>query len=368
MALGNARAVVCVEHEAAAAELLATRMEEGNLAPAPVWSDLRTFDCRPFTGLVDGVVGGYPCQPFSVAGKRRGTDDPRHLWPLIYRDLELLRPRWAFFENVAGHLRLGYWDVVRPDLERLGYRVEEGIFTASEVGASHRRERLFILAYREGARDRRLPERQWQSRDATANADGREPRVADTGRGPAGRGEPERERGSGGAPDVGDSGPDDGVADPKRERRQFTGAPRKRRPGPPDRGGIVGEPECPRWPEAGERRDEHAGGQPQAGRGTVDDADISGLEGWRGPKRCGGYELPAFPAGPADTDAWQRILAVRPDLAPAIEPEIRVLADGMAPGVDLSRAAQLRLTGNGVVPQQAALAFRVLAERIGWRI
>lgn len=89
----------------------------------------------------------HNCQPFSVAGNRAGEDDPRHLWPFIRRHIEVIQPGWCFFENVAGHLTLGF-DVVKRELEEMGYWVEAGIYTAEEVGAPHRRERLFILAVR----------------------------------------------------------------------------------------------------------------------------------------------------------------------------------------------------------------------------
>lgn len=144
----HTRTVASVEIEAYACAVLVSRMEEGRLAPCPVWTDLRSFDGRPFAGLVDLVVGGYPCQPFSVAGQRRGADDPRHLWPHVARIVREVSPRACFFENVAGHLSLGGHEVIR-ELQGMGYRVACGLFTAKEVGAPHKRERLFILAHRE---------------------------------------------------------------------------------------------------------------------------------------------------------------------------------------------------------------------------
>lgn len=157
LAFPRARFVGYVEREAAACERLAERMEEGWLDQGPVWTDQRTFDGRPWRGVVDFVSGGYPCQPFSLAGKRLGTRDPRHLWPRIRRAISQVRPEWCFFENVPGHLSLGF-ETVATQLERLGYKVAAGLFTAEEVGASHRRERLFIVAHarrndRAGRRD-----------------------------------------------------------------------------------------------------------------------------------------------------------------------------------------------------------------------
>jgi DNA (cytosine-5)-methyltransferase 1 len=100
---------------------------------------------------VDILTGGYPCQPFSAAGKRLGTEDPRHLWPYIARGIRILEPRICFFENVEGHISLGLSDVIE-DLAGMGYRTTWGIFSASEVGAPHQRKRVFILAVASGFR------------------------------------------------------------------------------------------------------------------------------------------------------------------------------------------------------------------------
>ena len=103
------------------------------------WSHVR----RP-----DLVCGGYPCQPFSFAGSRNGTDDPRHLWPHMARCLRLLRPRWALLENVPGHLSLGF-DTVIADLAALGYDMEWESIPAAAVGAPHLRWRIFVVAHAE---------------------------------------------------------------------------------------------------------------------------------------------------------------------------------------------------------------------------
>lgn len=151
-AVGSIRTVAYVEIEAFVVENLVAQMEQGVLAPAPVWTNLKTFPSEQFHGKIHGVTGGFPCQPFSVAGKQRGTDDPRHLWPYIGGSensiVGSIRPFWCFFENVPGHLSLGY-EEVRRNLQGLGYKVKEGIFSAEEVGAPHQRKRLFILGVRE---------------------------------------------------------------------------------------------------------------------------------------------------------------------------------------------------------------------------
>jgi DNA (cytosine-5)-methyltransferase 1 len=94
---------------------------------------------------VDIITGGYPCQPFSHAGNRKGTNDERHLWPYVADALRVLRPRLAIFENVSGHLSLGF-DEVLADLAALGFDAEWGVVSASDAGAPHRRQRLFIVA------------------------------------------------------------------------------------------------------------------------------------------------------------------------------------------------------------------------------
>lgn len=94
----------------------------------------------------DVICGGYPCQPFSTAGKRKGTDDPRHLWPWVLDAISGLRPRYALLENVRGHVSLGGISVI-GDLASIGYNAEWRIVSAASVGANHRRDRLIIVAY-----------------------------------------------------------------------------------------------------------------------------------------------------------------------------------------------------------------------------
>jgi DNA (cytosine-5)-methyltransferase 1 len=111
---------------------------------APNIGDLKVSDWGS-TPSIDILTAGYPCQPFSNAGKRLGTEDPRHLWPYIADAISLLRPRIVVLENVAAHLRRGF-DIVLQDLASLGYSVAWSVVRASDVGAPHRRERLYIVA------------------------------------------------------------------------------------------------------------------------------------------------------------------------------------------------------------------------------
>jgi site-specific DNA-cytosine methylase len=143
------RTVALCEIEAFACANLVAKMEAGLMDAAPIWTDLKTFPWQVFRDRVDVLTGGYPCQPFSAAGKRLGAEDPRHLWPHIANGIQLLRPRICFFENVEGHISLGLREVV-GELESLGYKTTWGIFSAAEVGAPHQRKRVFILANRSG--------------------------------------------------------------------------------------------------------------------------------------------------------------------------------------------------------------------------
>ena len=145
------RTVAYAEIEAFAIECLLARMEGGQLDAAPIWSDLKSFPWEQFSGLVDILSGGYPCQPFSAAGKRAGKDDPRHLWPRIADGIAAMRPKLCFFENVEGHISLGLSDVIE-DLAGMGYRTTWGIFSAAECGAPHQRKRVFILAHDQSER------------------------------------------------------------------------------------------------------------------------------------------------------------------------------------------------------------------------
>ena len=110
----------------------------------PIHSDIRQLKGTEI-GSVDVVCGGYPCQPFSVAGQRQGQADDRHLWPEMYRLVDELRPAWVVGENVAGHISMGLDDVL-SDLEAIGYTCRTFIIPACAVDAQHRRDRCWIVA------------------------------------------------------------------------------------------------------------------------------------------------------------------------------------------------------------------------------
>ena len=102
----------------------------------------------------DVICGGYPCQPFSTAGKRRGEEDPRHLWPWVREAISQLRPRYAILENVRGHLSMGGLSVI-AELASIGYDAEWRVVSAASVGANHRRDRIVIVAYPNNSRSHR---------------------------------------------------------------------------------------------------------------------------------------------------------------------------------------------------------------------
>ena len=118
-------------------------------------------------GPIDLICGGYPCQPFSHAGKREGAADDRHLWPEMHRLIETIRPRWVIAENVAGHISMGLDDVL-ADLEGSGYACWTFVIPACAVDARHRRDRVWIVADNDSCRPFR-PRANGRQQDTRAN-------------------------------------------------------------------------------------------------------------------------------------------------------------------------------------------------------
>lgn len=169
------RVVGYVERDAYAAAVLLARMEDSSLAPAPVWcGNLEDMDTSSFLG-VDIITAGFPCQPFSVAGKRRGIEDDRWIWPDIARIIRDVGPRLVFLENVPGLVQHGMPHVL-GSLADLGFDAEWDLFRASDVEAPQRRERLFILAHADRGRELQPgwgepDERRWSGDRGEAVAD-----------------------------------------------------------------------------------------------------------------------------------------------------------------------------------------------------
>lgn len=265
---------------------------------------------------VDVVCGGYPCQPFSLAGHRKGTADERHLWPYIATALRVLRPKLAVFENVANHLRIGFDQVLR-DLAALGFDAEWITLRASEVGAAHPRSRLIFITWPADA-DRTRLERARLPRETS-----------------------ERRR---------------TPAHPPRDGRHA------RRPEPAR---LVRRPDAALGRHAAANSDSDALRQqpvPERRSGGTALAELDGVN-W------GAYR-PAI-------DRWARILGrPAPDptepgprgrrrLSPVFVEWLMGLPKGHVTAVPgLTRNQQLQALGNGVVPQQGAAAVSLLLDRI----
>lgn len=398
LAVPESRCVCGVECEASCAVVLDQAMRSGPIAPFPVWNDLRTFDGRRWRGCVDIIAAGYPCQPFSQAGKRRGADDPRHLWPHVARVIGEVGPECVFLENVEGHVGLGLREVVR-DLEGMGYRCAVGLFTARGVGAPHRRRRVFIVGMADAGRFR-------GGQDA-ARAEGWGPNA---------------DKFSGG---VGDTG------EPGREGTERAGALRQPRAAAPgsvaEPGGVVGDSEradavAGERGEQGEATGHGRRGLADAGGGVVDteggderrfigrgvrsrqEAEAQRKDDHNQPNGSDSCR-PLWPPGPGEQERWADIIAEFPDFAPALvehptlgnlETAMARLLRGVVGGsnrrrrraVARARAAEIvsalassatqsvvrgvadggarrldrmRMLGNGVVPLEAAYAFVTLA-------
>lgn len=140
-----------VENSDYCQRVIAQRIRDGLLDDAPIFGDVRTFISEGFaasyTGMVDVVSGGFPCQPFSVAGKKLGADDPRNMWPATLEVIRITRPRCAFLENVPGLLTSGYFATILEGLAEVGMFSRWGCISAADTGAGHERERLWIVAH-----------------------------------------------------------------------------------------------------------------------------------------------------------------------------------------------------------------------------
>lgn len=356
LAIPSARSVCMVEREAFAVAQLVSAMEAGLLAQAAIWSDARTFNGRPWRGLVDGLIGGIPCQPHSLAGKRLGEDDERDLWSDARRIIVQSGAWFVLIENVRGILSSGGAERVWRDLHRLGFTVEGGLFTASEVGASHERERFFILAVADT--DRRQCERRatitretigWWAYTQSA-------------------------RSSSGLSGV-------GLADAYSQRLERVWADVEAQ-GRSDARGSSGLRDRTDMEHAesvgrgeGRAEPEFRGGRSAATCASSSMGNATFTRSGRVPvqqrrQNKAGVDLNRtglFPPKPNDIDGWRSALQTAPELEPAF---CRV-ADGLASGMDLaqcwSRVDRLRQLGNGVVCLEAAYAIRTLATRLAAR-
>lgn len=343
--LGIEQRTVCyVEREAFAASTLVKHMEAGTLDPAPIWSDLVTFDGTAWRGRVDCITAGFPCQPHSVAGKRKGTDDERWLWQDITRIIRDVSPRLIFLENVRGLLSSGGFTPVITTLVSLGFDIEWGVLAASQVGATHQRERIFILANRDGL---------WKQQS-------------------------KRSQRKGGGRFIDSSkklGHTDGDGlqtwgQPSRSPTQYTLHCSSSRSMANTRcvqsSQRHEQDRCAASAQCTDQSDDRSAASscqlanPQCiglrSRGRSDDRD----------DRTVTHPNSQFIFAPSPQSSyWRAVIADAPYLAPATEPDVCLLANGMAYLVDASRSDQIRACGNGVVPLQAASAFVALIQRAG---
>ena len=293
--------------------------------------DITSVDWSQVTP-VDILTAGYPCQPFSNAGNRKGKDDVRHLWPYVCAAVDALRPRLVVLENVRGHLSLGFGDVL-ADLSRVGYDVRWRVVRASEAGAPHGRARLFIIANPHGARRgkqcRTIPiESQFNSSKYVGDV------IAD----PNSRG---------------------------RKTRCKTGPVSTR---------VWHEPLGFAAFVANSHSDGHGGGQNSAGMGGLEashESEPRQRERARGQSDSGGFI--AWGKYEPAIRRWEGITRNapnptlddtngRPRLSSIFVEWMMGLPAGHVTGHGLRHAQELKMLGNGVVPQQAILALKLLEE------
>ena len=354
-AIPDLRTVALCEIEAFAVANLVSKMEAGLMDPAPIWPDLKTFPWAAFRDRVDILTGGYPCQPFSAAGQRRGKDDPRHLWPYIADGIRLLRPRICFFENVEGHISLGLSDVIE-DLAGMGYRATWGIFSASECGAPHQRKRVFIMAYR---CDKGLQGREWFRETGTEGTPSRHASQCN--------GSMAISSGLGGAPGLSGSVQRDerqsGESDDGGDQAAWPSRPGEQQYGWEPPRVITGRETLDDSQERCLRDD---GDNERQTVGTCDTTDNSGP--------CSGEAMAdshrvdrSAPAEGREHDRQARSAGER-----QAEPSLGGDADGPTGRMDYAqlcvtcdnRTDELRLLGNGVVPATAERAFRILMQEL----
>lgn len=370
----RSRVICYVEREAYCAATLVARMEEQTMDSAPIWDDIKTFDGEAWRGLVDCVIGGFPCQPFSNAGKQRGHEDERHLFPYIIRIIQQSKPEWCFFENVSGLLSTkspdgrSAYQCVYDELTANGYDVQAIPITAQAVGAPHTRERIFIMAHSAGRRIGRS--------DGDTNGDGGSLQITrssnDISNGQDGsqskfsqcdyREETRRtaqERSISGAGSrivFGDNATRDNIG-----RRTTTEVAQELgyADGEQHTGGSrVGDKQESITGSRGNVRDDSNIIQERVfGDGYKEQQSSSGVTGGTP------FYFPP-PCDPAD-DQWGKVFRDYPELYPNTQPFILRVANGSSYWVvkPLHRNERIQTVGNGVVPLAAAFAFSVLRKR-----
>jgi len=342
----DVRTVCNVEIEAFVQANLVAKIEEGRMDNAAIYSDLKTFPAEIFRGKIHGLIGGYPCQPFSSAGKRKGEEDPRHLWPYIRKHVRAIRPVWCFFENVRGHTTMGLWRVL-SDLEEDGYRTEWGLYSAEETGAPHQRIRCFILAKLPDTKIEGLEGyprlRTEQNRGCESTKDDlSEPQLADS----EGNDEQRRDTRQGEVQSRrSGTQPEELAHTASREPRQS----QARNGGQDTSGGS----EDTRWP-ARPGEEQYEWEEPR----VLVDSKESGLQGCGKShtevgRECEKDGTEVF-CGTSDSSPHEGVSKSKESSSEA-QSELGGAVDGLTHRVD-----RLRLLGNGVVPQTAEIAWKSL--------
>jgi DNA (cytosine-5)-methyltransferase 1 len=164
------RTVCAVEWDPYAACVLAARQNDGLLPPFPIWDDIQTFEGRPWRGIVDVVSGGFPCQDISIAGKGDGLDGERSgLWREMARVVGEVRPRYVYIENSPMLTTRGGTRVI-ADLTALGYDCRWTVMGAADVGANHKRDRIWILAFANSMRELQQTRSKRNERDGVSDS------------------------------------------------------------------------------------------------------------------------------------------------------------------------------------------------------
>ena len=372
--LPNVREIAYVEIEAFAVANLVNKMETKQLDAAPIYTNLKTFPYRKFRGQVDIISGGFPCQPFSQAGARKATEDPRHLFPYIAEGIRECQPRIVFLENVEGIISAKTTDgesvlqYVLRTLEGLGYRTTAGIFSASEVGFPHQRKRVYICGV-----SHTLSSRLRRGRSSEQCSNGREgnilsvqqegSKVVSKTEGCSNTSSIEAVVDSNGSGHRENTRRDGETQEVQREHRsQVCGGMSdgtSEELGNTEHNGCASSEESRKISRSQEERglQESKGGSNKLGnsKGTRQSSSDDGS----GQAQLGGTssrdaQQSRYPARPNEPQyEWEapRVIEVEPRLGGA--------ANGSSNRVD-----RLRLLGNGVVPQTASKAFVTLINRI----
>jgi DNA (cytosine-5)-methyltransferase 1 len=161
----DAEMVWCAEVDKYASELIKQRFDKPN------HGDIKTIQWDQVEPI-DVLTAGYPCQPFSQVGLKKGLEDERHLFPYVSQAIRVLRPKLIILENVAAHLRIGFNEVIH-ELTELGYDLKWSVISASEIGALHNRKRLFIIAYSDGQRLQRSSTKRYPAAELFEVNDGK---------------------------------------------------------------------------------------------------------------------------------------------------------------------------------------------------